>query len=82
MTDSPLTYLDAEEQELIESIEQAPRLGGRLDPEEESRLRELLKVTARRRDQDRARMVPRRPVTCGGRRRSLAIEVPASYGEP
>lgn len=52
MTDSPLTYLDAEERELIESIEHAPRLGRRLGPEEESRLRDLLKVAARRKPKD------------------------------
>ena len=46
---APLTDLDAEEQDLIESIEQAPQLGGRLDPVDESRLRELLKGAARRR---------------------------------
>lgn len=49
---APLTYLDAEEQELIESIEQAPQIGGRLDAAEESRFRELLKGAARRRPKD------------------------------
>ena len=49
---APLTHLDAEEQDLIESIEQAPQLGGRLDPVDESRLRELLKGAARRRPKD------------------------------
>ncbi len=72
MTDSPLTCLDAEERELIESIEQAPQLGGRLDPEEESRLRELLKVAAHRKPKD----------TKSPLRRSLATEAPTSYGEP
>ena len=49
---APLTYLAAEERELIESIEHAPQLGERLDPAEESRLRSLLKVAAHRRPRD------------------------------
>lgn len=52
MTDSPLTYLDDEERDLIESIEGDPRLGRPLDPREERELRELLKVAARRRPKD------------------------------
>ena len=52
MADSPLTYLDAEERELIESIEHASQLGRPVEPEQESRLRELLKVAARRRPKD------------------------------
>ena len=52
MADSPITYLDAEERELIESIEHAPQLGRPVEPEQESRLRELLKVAARRKPKD------------------------------
>ena len=52
MADSPLTCLDAEERDLIESIEHAPQLGRPVEPEQESRLRELLKVAARRRPMD------------------------------
>lgn len=52
MTDSPLTYLDDEERDLIESIEGEPRLGRPLDPRAERELRELLKIAARRRPKD------------------------------
>lgn len=52
MTDSPLTYLDTEERNLIESIENDPRLGRPLDPKEERELREMLKAAARRRPKD------------------------------
>ena len=48
MTDVQVDYLDDEERELIGSIEEAPQLGERLGPGEENRLRELLKVAARR----------------------------------
>ena len=52
MADVQMDYLDDEERELIESIEGAPHFGERLDPEEENRFRELLKVAARRKPKD------------------------------
>ena len=58
MTDSPLTFLDTEERNLIESIEGAPRLGRPLDPKEERELREMLKAAARRRPKDKKIISP------------------------
>lgn len=52
MADSPLTYIDDDERELIDSIEGAPQLGQPLEPEEERRIRELLTVAARRTPKD------------------------------
>ncbi len=52
MADAQMDYLDDEERELIESIEGAPHSGERLDPENDNRFRELLKVAARRKPKD------------------------------
>ncbi len=52
MADSPLTYIDDDERELIDSIEGPPQLGQPLEPEEERRIRELLMVAARRKPKD------------------------------
>ena len=52
MADSPLTYIDDEERELIDSIECSPLLGRPLEPDEERRIRELLTAAARRKPKD------------------------------